>query len=246
MTKKLAALGLALLLLAGLAGCSSKKSSTEVSSDTKPPATTDDETEGTDKKKDKDDEDDDKPRLKIKAFEGGSSSSGSSGPLTADEEECINEAAEADPVLGPLVDENGEPTTEEEMQALGVILLQCLGQERIGQLVADEVAADPAAAQILDINCIETSIGQALDPVDVVTIFVNPDAALPLVAICLDRAALADLVVGELAGSGLTPDQIECVRQQFLTLSDDLVLRIVEEDPTAEAELQALLAVCAG
>jgi hypothetical protein len=236
MTRKITLLGLTVLLLAALVGCTSKKAD-NVTTDTQAKTeNTEDKTEGTSKE--------DRPKLKLKGL---TDESGESDIFTDEELECLEEAAIADPVLGPVVEDGDEPSGPEEEEALAIIMLQCLGQERIAELVVDELAADPEASAYLDLNCFQTAL-ENLAGIDVVLLLLGgSDAeaiAASAVGTCIDRVAFAEALSAELAASDptITADQLLCVEVQVLLLSDATIIGLVEQDPAAASELQAVIA----
>lgn len=243
MTRKIALLGLTILLLAGIMGCTSKKSSDVTTGTTTKEKTesTERKTEGTSKEE--------RPRLKLKGL-GSTGDEGSEAGefLTDDEQECLDEGALADPVLGPLVEDGDEPSTDEELQAVGILLVQCLGQERIGELLADQIAEDPSGAgDLFDLTCIEDTV-VALEPIDLVSIIADPSLAAEFFLTCIDRVALAEAISAQVQAENpsVTPDFLACLEVQVLLLSDEAVLGLANDDPAAQQEFQnALIFNCA-
>jgi hypothetical protein len=231
MTRKMAVFGVAAVLLVSLAGCTTKSDSdVEVGGGT----TAADEKE--------------RPRLRLKGL-GSTADAGSEANdlFTDDEVECLEEASLGDPLLGPLVEEGEELSSPEAQQAIGIIMVDCLGQERIAELIVDTVQADTEAGDLFDPICIDAAIG-TLAPIDVIAILTEPELATGLLLACVDRAEFAATVAAQVAAEnpGLPPESVACLEMEVLLLPDDVFSGLLAEDPDAIAAFQeTIVANCA-
>jgi hypothetical protein len=230
--------GVAMLLLISLAGCSTKSDSdlgrgeTAATRDPDPDTTVENE----------------RPRLRLRGL-GSTADPGSEANdlFTDDEIECLEEAALGDPLLGPLVEDGEELSSPEAQQAIGIIMVDCVGQERIAELMGDAIQADTDYGDLFDPICIETAIA-TLAPIDVIAILAEPELATGLLLACVDRAEFAATVAAQVAAENpaLPPESVACLELEVLLLPDDVFSGLLAEDPDAIAAFQdTIVANCA-